>query len=131
MPTDFISMAPAPALVRAALAHCEIPLDYTDEGGVRIPAGPGFDSNGLMTIPEGHVLRDILSAVLTTAMVKHMEDTMVLPTNVARLRAVAHDLGHVLDDLNAASSTDHIVEILEDAIESLTGVASNLDPAMR
>jgi hypothetical protein len=50
MPTDFISMAPAPALVRAALAHCEIPLDYTDEGGVRIPAGPGFDSNGNMTI---------------------------------------------------------------------------------
>lgn len=128
---QFIDMSPAPSLVRAALAHCEIPLDYTDDHGVKIPAGPGFDSNGFMTIPDDHVLREILSAVLTVAMVKHLEDTMVLPSNVSRLRQQASFLSDIAFSFPPDDEDHDEKGALEGIAETLRGIADNLDPANR
>jgi hypothetical protein len=108
-----ISIKPAPDLVRAALAHCDIPLTYTDAHAVEVPDD----------------LTPLLSAVVTTAMVKHMEDTMVLPSNVSRIREQASFLSDIADmstDL-AAEDRNAILGI----IETLRGVADNLDPAKR
>lgn len=125
--TDFIAMAPHASLVRAALEHCEIPLRYTDDLGVKIEAGPGFDSNGNMTIPEGCELHKILAAVLTTAMVKHIEDTMVLPSNVSRLRQQAS----FLSDIAFSMWPSEDREAINGIVETLRNVADNLDPAKR
>lgn len=118
-----IDIRPHPQLVRAALAHCKIPLTYGDEHTVSIPAGPGWDSNGNMTIPEGHVLGEILSATVSMAMVKHIEDTMVLPSNASALREIAR----VLDDIKPLVQGVDAPEMVTDAAERLRGIANNLD----
>lgn len=125
---NFVSMAPHPELVRTALKHCEIPIDYTDDGEVKIAAGGGWDSNGFMTMPEGSAIREIVSAVLTVAMVKHIEDTMVLPSNVSRIRQQASFLDDIAFSM-PRSNEDR--EAIEGIADTLRGVADNLDPAKR
>lgn len=126
-PNKTISIRPAPRLVRAALAHCEIPLTFNDDYTVSIPDSPDFGSEGEMIIPEDHVLIKILAAVVTTAMVKHVEDTMILPSNVSRIREVRNELAEMstvgmhLDDRDT----------LKDIMETLERVADNLDPEKR
>lgn len=120
-----IDMRPHPNLIRAALAHSDIPLTYNDDHTVSIPSGPGWDSNGNMTIPEGHVLIGILSGLLTLAMTKHMEDTMILPSNVSKIRQVA---GALADMREFAALDEEDTEILREQIESLRSIADNLDP---
>lgn len=121
-----LNIGPTPAYVRAALAHCEIPLTYNDDGTVSIPAGPGFDSNGNMTIPEGHVLRDVLSGVVNLAMLKHVADTMVLPSNVKAIREVAGELRGMIGGF---VRNPEIPVLLGEMAERLDEIASNLDPA--
>jgi hypothetical protein len=120
-----IDMRPAPGLVRAALEAANIPLQYNDDHTVTIPAGPGFDSNGNMTVPEDHVLRDILNAAISLALEKHLENQMILPTNVARLRQMARDLSAMRSQPRGSWSRDD----LDETIETLNDVADNLDPA--
>lgn len=120
-----IDMRPAPGLIRAALAHCEVPLTYNDDHTVSIPAGPGFDSNGMMTIPEDHVLREILSALLTVAMEKHILDTMVMPSNADRLRRVARNC----EEFRATVPAHDTDELVDEIVFSINEVADNIDPA--
>jgi hypothetical protein len=121
-----ISMKPAPPLIRAALDNAGIPLTYNDDHTVTIPSGPGFDSNGNLTIPEGHVLSDILNGLVTLALEKHLEESMILPTNVARLRQVSAQL---IDLRYAGRSED--AEWIDEIRTDIERVADNLDPAKR
>jgi hypothetical protein len=121
-----LNIGPTPEYIRAALAHCEIPLTYNDNGTVSIPSGPGFDSNGNMTIPEGHVLGEILSATVTLAITTHITDTMVLPSNVKAIREVAGELRGMIGGF---VNNPEVPELLSEMVERLEGVASNLDPA--
>lgn len=106
-----IDMRPAPALVRQALAHCEIPLIYTDEHTAELPETD--DDMGAL-----------LSAVVTVAMVKHLEDTMVLPSNLSKLVSVAEFLRHM-------DPIPRYAEDIEEAIATIDGVVMNLNPAKR
>lgn len=125
MSEQTIDIRPHPALVRAALAHCDTPVPYADDHSVAIPCGPGWDSNGNMTIPEGHVLRDILSGAVNTAILKYIDDTMVLPSAASAIRDVAKELrGEVADTFERSPET---ANLLSELAERLDGIARNLD----
>ncbi len=109
-----IDITPAPALVQTALDHCEIPLVVLDDHTVNV---------GELT---GKTLSSLLNAIVNLAMVKHIEDTMILPSNASRLREVIRDLGALMEDQRGEN-----VEYLEEQIETLEGVAANLEGAFR
>ena len=122
-----LPMKPAPRLIRAALDNAGIPLTYNDDHTVSIPSGPGFDSNGNLTIPEGHVLGDILNGLVTLALEKHFEDSMILPTNVARLRQLTAEVVDLYNEQDRSERRSRSDEI----IDTLNRVADNLDPGKR
>lgn len=118
---DTIDMRPAASLVRASLAHCKIGLTYNDDHTVEMPE----DTEDTITL---------LSNIITLAMEKHLEDTLILPTNVARIREVRDFLDEIANAGSLAQdfgSLSELKERAEEAASSLTGVARNLDPAER
>jgi hypothetical protein len=125
----FISMAPHPNLIRAALAHCEIPMQIDDDGQPLLPSMGWSDGHMCFNDSDGSKeMISILSGVLTTAMVKHMEDTMILPTNVSRLREQASFLRDI-SDFGSMDPDDRVA--IEGIIETIDRVADNLDPSKR
>lgn len=107
---ETIDIRPTPELVRTALAHCQIPLVYTDQHTAELPA-------------TAEDMGPLLSAVVTMAMVKHTEDTMVLPSNASALRDVSRTLRQRLVDIGADSLREDFVELAE----RLDDIAANLD----
>lgn len=115
-----ISMAPAPSLVRAALEHCEMPITYNDDYTV--------------VVPEGDDLKALLQASVNLAMTKHVEDTMVLPSNIARLTQVSDRLRSLCRDMRVkaiAFGDDLLVDELNEHADTLDNVGSNLTPKER
>lgn len=125
---DTISLTPHPAFIRAALEHADVPLPYNDDHTVSIPSGPGWDSNGNMSIPEGHVLGTILTRVLDLSMEKHVNDKMILPTNVAKIREVVRGIG---DTIAYGALDEEDKDVLRELSDSLLSIARNLDPEAR
>lgn len=110
-----INISPSPALVQTALDHCEIPLVVQDDHTVNVSE------------LTGKTLTALLSAVVNLAMVKHIEDTMILPSNASRIREVVNDLEAMRDHVSGAENAEWIDELRE----TLAGVADNLEGAYR
>lgn len=107
---ETIDIRPTPELVRTALAHCQIPLAYTDEHTAELPA-------------TAEDMGPLLSAVVTMAMLKHTEDTMILPSNAKAVRDVAHKLRGMVADLADRETQEFVAELAE----RLDGIADNLN----